>query len=182
MEATLPPTKQSDCEGHFVNIPALPHSVMVFHNCDLIGQALSEFTGVDIPFKTQTSGMGFHDHGMQIISWTVRVLSHHTPWLFPHHPNHSISSLKISSISLYLASSLVLTLDSSFPRYWMPSLSSQSVSYQWRAWKAKFDLRWSITCVASRNWQGCIHSRWHFHDWSSKVSCLWILSIVTGWR
>ena len=79
MEATLPPTKQSDCEGHFVNIPALPHSVMVFHNCDLIGQALSEFTGVDIPFKTQTSGMGFHDHGMQIISWTVRVLSHHTP-------------------------------------------------------------------------------------------------------
>ena len=79
VEATLPPTKQSDCEGHFVNIPALPHSVMVFHNCDLIGQALSEFTGVDIPFKTQTSGMGFHDHGMQIISWTVRVLSHHTP-------------------------------------------------------------------------------------------------------
>lgn len=33
MEATLPPTSQSDCEGHFVNIPALPHSIMVFHNC-----------------------------------------------------------------------------------------------------------------------------------------------------
>lgn len=33
MEATLPPITQSDCEGHFVNIPALPHSIMVFHNC-----------------------------------------------------------------------------------------------------------------------------------------------------
>jgi hypothetical protein len=108
MEATLPPIKQSDCEAHFVNIPALPHSVMVFHNCgasyvcfdfrlsnwtelidclvialpcnitDLIGQALSEFTGVDLPFKTQSMG---NDHGMRILSWAVRSLSHIT-WCF----------------------------------------------------------------------------------------------------
>jgi hypothetical protein len=34
MEATLPPTKSFDCEGHFVNNnPVLPHSIMAFHNC-----------------------------------------------------------------------------------------------------------------------------------------------------
>ena len=33
MEATLPPTKRFDCEGHFIDNPALPHSIMVFHNC-----------------------------------------------------------------------------------------------------------------------------------------------------
>lgn len=121
MQATLAPTMQSDCEGHFVNIPALPHSVMVFHNCgaslvcfdfclsywtacsdylwlpylallDLIGQALSEFTGVDIPFKTQTSEVGYHDLGMRIISWTVRLLSRIT-WLFPLYSNNSFSSI-----------------------------------------------------------------------------------------
>ena len=33
MEATLPPTKPSDCQGHFMDNPTLPHSIMVFHNC-----------------------------------------------------------------------------------------------------------------------------------------------------
>ena len=93
MEATLPPTKSVDCEGHFFNNPTLPHSIMVFHNCgtspfllflnqgrhiscmlflafaDLIGQALSEFTDVNLPFKQSDFGQ---DHGMKILSWTVR--------------------------------------------------------------------------------------------------------------
>jgi len=49
---------------------ALPCTII-----DLIGQALSEFTGIDIPFKTQSSEVGYHDLGMRIISWTVRLLS-----------------------------------------------------------------------------------------------------------
>ncbi len=95
MEATLPPTKSFDCGGHFYNTPTLPHSIMVFHNCgtsslftftwtggsishvyififafaDLIGQALSEFADVDLPFKRSDFGQ---DHGMKILSWTVR--------------------------------------------------------------------------------------------------------------
>ncbi|KAL3798234.1 hypothetical protein ACHAW5_008315 [Stephanodiscus triporus] len=67
MEATLPTTKPSDCQGHFYNNPTLPHSIMVFHNCDLIGRAMSEFTGVDIPFKQSDFGQY---HGMKILSWT----------------------------------------------------------------------------------------------------------------
>lgn len=43
---------------------------------DLIGQALSELTGVDIPFKTQSSEVGYDDHGLRILSWTVSSLSH----------------------------------------------------------------------------------------------------------
>lgn len=37
MEATMPPCKPSDCEGHFQNNPALPHSSMLIPN---VGRSL----------------------------------------------------------------------------------------------------------------------------------------------
>ena len=70
MEATLPPSKLSDCYGHFSNgSPCLPHSVMLFHNGDLVGKAISEFTGIDLPFKQNDYGQ---EHGVRMLSWTVR--------------------------------------------------------------------------------------------------------------
>ena len=70
MEATLPPSKPSDCPGHFYdNTKALPHSVMLFHNGDLVGKAISEFTGLDLPFKRCDFGQ---EPGMRMLSWTVR--------------------------------------------------------------------------------------------------------------
>lgn len=44
-------------------------SFEIFTFADLIGQAMSEFTGVDIPFKQTDFGQY---HGMKILSWTVR--------------------------------------------------------------------------------------------------------------
>lgn len=72
MEATLPPCKPSDCEGHFYDNPTLAHSVMLFHNGDLLGKAISEFTGRDLPFKRSDFGQ---EHGMKMLSWTVRYVS-----------------------------------------------------------------------------------------------------------
>lgn len=70
METTLPPSKPSDCYGHFSNgSPCLPHSVMLFHNGDLVGKAISEFTGIDLPFKQNDYGQ---EHGVRMLSWTVR--------------------------------------------------------------------------------------------------------------
>lgn len=37
MEATMPPCKPSDCQGHFQNNPALPHSFMLIPN---VGRSL----------------------------------------------------------------------------------------------------------------------------------------------
>ena len=68
MEATLPPCKRSDCKGHFYDNPTLAHSVMLFHNGDLLGKAISEFTGLDLPFKRSDFGQ---EHGMKMLSWNV---------------------------------------------------------------------------------------------------------------
>ena len=70
MEATLPPCKPSDCQGHFYDNPCLPHSVMCFHNIDLLGKAISEFTGRDVPFKRTDFGQ---EHGIKMLSWVVCV-------------------------------------------------------------------------------------------------------------
>ncbi len=52
MEATLPPTKPSDCQGHFFNNPTLPHSIMVFHNCGTSSFVLSLESRVNVsPFN-----------------------------------------------------------------------------------------------------------------------------------
>lgn len=61
---------------------------------DLIGQALSELTCVDIPFKTQSSKVGYDDHGLRILSWTVSSL------LFLLYSNNSFSSLNLFNLSL----------------------------------------------------------------------------------
>ena len=79
MEATLPPCKPSDCQGHFYNNPTLAHSVMLFHNGDLVGKVISEFTGCDLPFKRIDFGQ---EHGMKMLSWTVRCALHVVHLLF----------------------------------------------------------------------------------------------------
>ena len=43
---------------------------MLFHNCDLIGKALSEFTGTDLPFKKSDFGQ---EPGMKMLSWEVSM-------------------------------------------------------------------------------------------------------------
>lgn len=70
IEAYLPPSTPFECKGHFHGNPALPHSAMIFHNCGLLGDAISELTGVKIPFK----GAGFRrdqsqDSGIQMLHW-----------------------------------------------------------------------------------------------------------------
>lgn len=49
---------------------------MLFHNCDLIGKAISEFTGLDLPFKKSDFGQ---EPGMKMLSWTVSMLYYHLP-------------------------------------------------------------------------------------------------------
>ena len=65
MEGSLP----SDCLVDFHNKPSLSHSALLFHNGDLIGKAISEFTDIDLPFKKSDFGQ---EPGMKMISWTVR--------------------------------------------------------------------------------------------------------------
>ena len=65
MEGSLP----SDCLVDFYNKPSLSHSALLFHNGDLIGKAISEFTDIDLPFKKSDFGQ---EPGMKMISWTVR--------------------------------------------------------------------------------------------------------------
>ena len=65
MEGSLP----SDCLVDFYDKPSLSHSAMLFHNGDLIGKAISEFTDIDLPFKKSDFGQ---EPGMKMISWTVR--------------------------------------------------------------------------------------------------------------
>ena len=65
MEGYLP----SDCLDDFYNKPSLSHSASLFHNGDLIGKAISEFTDIDLPFKKIDFGQ---EPGMKMISWTVR--------------------------------------------------------------------------------------------------------------
>jgi len=76
MEATLPPCKRSDCKGHFYDNPTLAHSVMLFHNGDLLGKAISEFTGLDLPFKRSDFGQ---EHGMKMLSWNCLPQNLHFP-------------------------------------------------------------------------------------------------------
>ena len=57
MSATLPPSNPSDFPGHFYdNHPAVPHSVMLLHNRDLIGKAIDKFCGFDLSFKERDLG------------------------------------------------------------------------------------------------------------------------------
>ncbi len=59
LEGTLPPVTSDDCSGHFYDNSCLPHSVMIFHSCDLLGMAIENLTGVSIPFKKRDSGQDF---------------------------------------------------------------------------------------------------------------------------
>ena len=65
MEGSLPYDHLVD----FYDKPSLSHSAMLFHNGDLIGKAISEFTDIDLPVKKSDFGQ---EPGMKMISWTVR--------------------------------------------------------------------------------------------------------------
>lgn len=53
LEASLPTLSACECIGHFYEgcLRAVPHSVMLLHNGDLIGEAVSRLTGCTIPYK-----------------------------------------------------------------------------------------------------------------------------------
>ena len=69
MSATLPPSDLSDFPGHFYDSkPAVPHSVMLLHNRDLIGKTIAKFCGFDLSFKE--FGLG-EENGIRMVSWKV---------------------------------------------------------------------------------------------------------------
>ena len=64
---------QEFCRIHFqwlTPVLLLFLRAMLFHNCDLIGKALSEFTGTDLPFKKSDFGQ---EPGMKMLSWEVSM-------------------------------------------------------------------------------------------------------------
>lgn len=71
IEAYLPPPDASACNGHFYEegSEALPHSVMLFHNSNLVGDALSELTGLDIPFRNNDFFSSDEVHGIKLLNW-----------------------------------------------------------------------------------------------------------------
>ena len=76
MEGMLPQVTCDDCSGHFHDNPALAHSVMIFHSCDLLGKAIEKLTGVHIPFKTSDSGQ---DYGLRPMSFDCTPQTLHFP-------------------------------------------------------------------------------------------------------
>ena len=65
MEATLPLCTPSDCQGHFYDIPYLPHLVMCFQNTNLLRKVIFVFTGRNDHFKHTDFGQ---EYGIQILS------------------------------------------------------------------------------------------------------------------
>ena len=132
MEATLPPCKPTDCQGHFYDNPTLAHSVMLFHNCDLLGKAISEYTGLDLPYKRSDFGQ---EHGMKMLSWTVSL-------------GDCIPVLLVSRIlnfALWYPSLLhsclpVLAREPSLPKHLRPQASIQDLLKQGRARQAWLDV------------------------------------------
>lgn len=59
LEGTLPPVTSDDCSGHFYDNPCMPHSVMIFYSCDLLGMAIEKLTGIYIPFKKRDCGQDY---------------------------------------------------------------------------------------------------------------------------
>eukprot|EP00804_Cyclotella_cryptica_P028010 CCRYP_003869-RA/>CCRYP_003869-RA protein AED:0.19 eAED:0.44 QI:497/0.5/0.66/1/1/1/3/0/486 len=66
LEASLPSFSAHECIGHFYNggLRAVPHSVMLFHNGDLIGEAIARLTNRNIPYKKKLDAQGtlFFEH------------------------------------------------------------------------------------------------------------------------
>ena len=65
----MPPSTPFECKGHFDDNAALPHSVMLYHNFYLLGNAISELTGTSIPFKYNDFSHTTQDSGIQILNW-----------------------------------------------------------------------------------------------------------------
>lgn len=65
-EGTLPPVTVSDCKGHFDDYPALAHSTMIFHSCDLLGKAIEKLTGRRMNWKSTDFGQ---EHGLKLLSF-----------------------------------------------------------------------------------------------------------------
>lgn len=70
VEATLDAMKSIDCLGHFYRGCSLatPHSVMLLHNGDLIGQALEKLCGRKMPYKMSNNG-SYGDWGIKMKNW-----------------------------------------------------------------------------------------------------------------
>ena len=66
VEGFLPPSTVDDCKGHFDDFPALAHSVMIFHSCNLIGTAIEKLTGTVIPWKSKDFGQ---EHGLKLLNF-----------------------------------------------------------------------------------------------------------------
>lgn len=79
LEGTLPPVTFDDCSGHFHDNPCLPHSVMIFHSCDLLGMAIEKLTGVCIPFKKRDRGQ---DYSLGLRSFDCTPENFHFPNTF----------------------------------------------------------------------------------------------------
>lgn len=72
VEATLDAVKSCECIGHFYEgcKLATPHSIMLLHHGDLIGQALSKLTGHSIPYKKfADQSHGDDDWGIKMMNW-----------------------------------------------------------------------------------------------------------------
>lgn len=65
-EGTLPPVTVSDCKGHFDDYPALAHSTMIFHSCDLLGKSIEKLTGRRMNWKSTDFGQ---EHGLKLLSF-----------------------------------------------------------------------------------------------------------------
>jgi hypothetical protein len=76
VEGTLPPVTVDDCSGHFHDNPCLPHSLMIFHSCDLLGIAIEKLTGTHIPFKRSDFGQ---EHGLKLLSFDCTPEHLHFP-------------------------------------------------------------------------------------------------------
>ena len=152
---------QEYCRIHFqwLTVLLLFLRAMLFHNCDLIGKAISEFTGLDLPFKKSDFGQ---EPGMKMLSWTVSMLYYHLPprtsrILILSHSSHCI----LVQYPCYLISSLtVLARESSLSWYIRPQASVEGISKQRRTWQAWFDVCSPMRGQAGRNWSRLLQGNW----------------------
>jgi hypothetical protein len=68
-----------DCVGHFYNGSSrcVPHSSMLLHNFDLVGQAISSLTGCNIPYKTSRTKIQPGDFAIKMEKFEAQPQSLH---------------------------------------------------------------------------------------------------------